>query len=350
MTRQRKMFPTAQCAHVWAQCNQDSGHNASNSVSFFGRLFYSYNTPIAHILDTPRGERVALVSAEGYSMTTKSKHLTAVRRAVRGAVAADFTVPYIDIDSRGQYTAPRECEHFLPGSLDTRDAEARAKAMHALNLQWLVQQYTDAVAQLMRSQVVGFNGQYAIDRLDYLATAAHQYAHHFGLPFPQLKPEDSMRPVLERIERLRSDPKRMAKAAAREAARQRGRLEQAKLTAERNAYRIEQFRLGAPNVGHVSDADGCAMLRLSRDESRVETSWGAQAPLSHVRYALEVYSQVMEAKATPWTPGTSAIKLGSFQLDEIRADGSVRCGCHTITGREIELLRLELSQLTNVES
>jgi hypothetical protein len=34
--------------------------------------------------------------------------------------------------------------------------------------------------------------------------------------------------------------------------------------------------------------------------------------------------------------------LGHFKLEEIREDGSVKVGCHTITAREIELLRMDI--------
>lgn len=348
--REKIVFPSKQCAHVWAQCSQEFGRNPSGSVSFEGRLFFSYQTPIAHILDTARGERVCLISAEGYSATTKSKHLTAVRYAIRGNVANWYVVPYIDINSRGYYRAPRGCDMYERGTLDVRSLEQRERALHEANFAWLCSNYHQACNSLMRAQVAGFSAQSAHERLSYLADEAYSYAHHFGLPFPTFKPEESMRPILERIDRLRNDPKRRAKAEAREAARERKRLAEAQALALRNAQRIEDFRAGKPNIGHVSDADGCAMLRLSADRLNVETSWGASAPRDHVERVLRFYDIVRARKpAYPFFPtelyglaSRADYTLGHFKLDEIRENGSVKCGCHTITAREIELLRLEL--------
>jgi hypothetical protein len=160
--------------------------------------------------------------------------------------------------------------------------------------------------------------------------------------------------VLARRDKLLSDPKRQARIAAAEAKRERVRLEQAQALAVRNATRIEDFRAGKPNVGHVSDADGCAMLRLSADKLSVQTSWGASAPVSDVQRVLRFYD-LMRYQAPrdklyiDKSKGidSASYTLGSFRLDTINADGSVKVGCHTIIAREIELLRLDMCAETS---
>jgi hypothetical protein len=219
--------------------------------------------------------------------------------------------------------------------------------MHKHNLAYLVKCYGDEVERYMRAQITSFaNGtHFTADTLLRLAGKASRYATIWGLPDPKIDVDASLIALQARIDRLRNDPKRAAKIAAREALRERKRLEQAKLDAERNAYRIEQFRLGAPINGYLSDDTGGAMLRISRDENSIQTSWGAEAPISNVIYALQVYAHVMEANVAPWTPGTSPIKLGHFTLDRINADGSVKAGCHVISAKEIALLRDDIGYL-----
>jgi hypothetical protein len=65
---------------VWAQQEQHEGR--TKSMSFRGQYIYSYATPIARIVDSKDGEKVALITNERHSITTSSKHMPAVYRAV----------------------------------------------------------------------------------------------------------------------------------------------------------------------------------------------------------------------------------------------------------------------------
>lgn len=339
MSRIKTVFDTRQCAHVWAQQTQAVGRNASSSVSFEGATFYSYQTPIATIVEstTHKGMRVALVSSEGYSITTKSKHLPAARSAVANFMAM-FHVPFVFPHGRGQYRLPLKAHGTVAQTW---------RAIHEANCAYLNHNYTEQVESFMRERTWRGSDDEAIRHvrgyLREITDIAERYARLFDIPSPHFPIEADAARIIARRQRIDSDPKRAAKRAAREAREEAIRLEAARRNAEANAERVAKFRAGE-QVGTVSDEHGCAMLRVSKDGTEVETSWGARAPVSDVRRALKLYSRV-------WWRGQPAFsvprdfadaQLGSFRLDMICVTGDVKAGCHTITAGEVARLRAEL--------
>lgn len=77
-------------ARAWASQSKPCGRSSNGNFHFSGDTLYSYSTPIAK-LHTVNGKRVALHWAHEYSITTTSKHRTAMLRAVRGM--PEFQVP-----------------------------------------------------------------------------------------------------------------------------------------------------------------------------------------------------------------------------------------------------------------
>lgn len=348
MTRHRTVYPTAQVAHIWANLNSrdiDYARNASDSVSFENRRFYSYLTPVAHIMRSPLGVEVALVSSVTYSMTTNSKHLNAVRRALRESESlVSFTVPYIDIAPRGHYQPLT----FLTGNSQLDDMELRLKQMHVANLLYLVKQYEGEYDRFMRmpsSHVP--TAHFVAEALLRTSRMADRYASLWGLPFVPPNIDQHVVDVMDRRERLMNSPKGKANRAQRET-RKRLQEERAhRIQVERVLYNREQFRLGAPNNNMlVNGNDGGVMLRLSTDRKYVETSWGAMAPIDDVCKVMETYARVREMHPSVdidlYHEGMCepfAAQLGEFRLDVIYADGNIRAGCHVITANEIQLLR-----------
>lgn len=82
-------------------------------------------------------------------------------------------------------------------------------------------------------------------------------------------------------------------------------------------------------------------LRLSKDNTRVETSHGAEIPLAH---ALGLWPWVKRAKKVgkEITPEVGT-KLGHYTLNVIKADGTIVVGCHTIAYSELEQIAKQLN-------
>lgn len=92
----KTVFSNAQTAHVWAQQNQESGRNGNSSLYFDGATICSYRDSWTLATFTPyrddSGQRVVIVNAEHYGMTT-SRHLRLVRDALRGLPLRVVDVP-----------------------------------------------------------------------------------------------------------------------------------------------------------------------------------------------------------------------------------------------------------------
>ena len=92
MTQQ--VFDNGMTAHVWAQQRQESGRSHNGNFFFSGRSIYSYGSHYVAGYVAPGP--LYLVNGDDSTMTTKGKHLPAVRRAIdygRGAFSNSATVP-----------------------------------------------------------------------------------------------------------------------------------------------------------------------------------------------------------------------------------------------------------------
>jgi hypothetical protein len=81
------------------------------------------------------------------------------------------------------------------------------------------------------------------------------------------------------------------------------------------------------------------MLRLSKDKQNVETSKGADIPVTHAK---RLWPIIQNCKAVGKGFNDRQIRLGHYTLSEIRPDGSIVVGCHDIPYAEIELIAREL--------
>jgi hypothetical protein len=346
----KTVFDTDMCAHVWAQRTQPHGRTPSNSVHFDGAVFYSYATPIAAFAPIRNGVfegAPVLVSAKTYSMTTASKHLPAVRRAVRGRY---FTVADIGHDGGRRCTV-----RTGPAS----DPKSWAP-VHVVNLQALADDYHKSVARMMRLQSWNWHDLASVRAsVDGTAAPIADYAATFKVPkrvIPKLDIEADAARIWARCERLtaeRAKPGAAQKAerarVARQNAAERKREETVRIARMTHAEKLEAWMNGAasqfgsfPYGAPRTDADGSAYLRVMG--AVVETSLGAKAPLADVRRVLG-FVDAMRKRAPDlvWTrseseDGSEAFKLGSFTLDAVDARG-VRAGCHFISWLEIDRVR-----------
>jgi hypothetical protein len=117
---------------------------------------------------------------------------------------------------------------------------------------------------------------------------------------------------------------------------------------EANAEKIAKWRAGEEvHLPHELDT----MLRISRDgagEDRcIETSRGARVPLA---VAPGLWRMVKSVHAgTAWS-GPLGFRVGSYTLDEVKSDGSLIIGCHTLPYEELALLAKQLGYQSESDS
>lgn len=321
----KTVFDNRMCAHVWAQRTQTEGR--SDNMHFEGDVIYSYRTPIAAF--TPEG--AALVSSEGYSPTTRSKHLPAVHRAIRGL---SFTVPDIGHGGGRAHTV-----------YSTATGRKGWESVHRRNLEWLVEQYHKEVARQMRktqwhaddagSVAECLDGDYGPARV------ARAYARAFGLPVPDLPVTADAARIWERRERLNNDPKRKARAAEKAAREARAEeLRRADTSVKLEAWRKGEYEF---QFNYRCDDDSAA-LRVKGDN--VETSLGATVPLADARHIFRHLETVRRNGQQSWVRPeglTLGYNLGHFTLDSFDEKG-IRAGCHFISWAEIERIAPQLRQ------
>jgi len=303
-----------QCAHVWAQQNQERGR--AGNVSFEGDTLYSYGTPVARIVNGRRGAVACLVTSRSYSVTT-SAHVSGALQAF-GYERMHFAVPSLGRSQGRNYEAPHG-----------RYGRYHPEIDHAANLDRLMASYAEERARLTRAR-----SYVTEDCLRTRANKVSEYASLFGFK----------RAVdVEADLRAMDTPKRRARIArqaerdnARRAADSARWAEQALVNALGRDERIQEWRSGAAVSLRYGDegADG-AMLRIKGDT--VQTSQGAEVPLSHVALAFRKV-EACRAAGVEWRRNGESVQLGAFQLDRITAEGDVRAGCHAIAWAETEAL------------
>lgn len=323
----------SQTAHIWAQQVKESAKSSNGNLSFEGTVLYSYTTPIARFVPGAKGKRVTLITSRSYSVTTSGKHMPAANRAVdygRGEFSPCFHVP--NLGSTGFY-------HSRAAELTPAD--------HAENLAYLAGRYSELVSKALRvrADYHGVPGSLA----EYAETAI-AYAKTFKLKAPKFAPEkDAAEIAQKRADRDARNATPAAIAKRAKAAEYRAAAEERKATLARlkGAEKLAEWRKGAAvylGYGESTDAMGGALLRV-RGEN-LETSMGAVVPLAH---AIRVFqfaklcrdnSNGADRETIAWQKNGRTLRVGHFQVDHVKGDGSFRAGCHLINWQEIELVAL----------
>lgn len=327
-------YDNGMCAHVWAQQSKESGKSGNGNMSFEGRALYSYRTPIGRFVDTVDGRRAVLVTSETFSMTTSSKHMPALWRAIdygRGAFAPCFTVPHLCGGSDLDYT------HF--------DLTAKK---HAANLAHLIGRYDDIVAKASRARSYYQAG--LLDDLEKAYDTARDYAAAFGLAAPEPRcPQfdfDAIEAKRAARDAKRNAPgaaeKREAEAVKRAERKERREAEAREKTLADAAEAIADWREGRRRslpYGVNTDASGGALLRVQMaadiETGQLQTSLGATVPLPD---AIKVFRfvKLCKERGEAWHRNGRTLPVGAFQVDHVAPNGTFRAGCHLIRWPEIE--------------
>ncbi len=348
----KTVFENSMVAHIWANQSQSEARSANGNFSFRDTTLYSWRTPIGRIVSGADGSRVALISSNGYSMTTQGKHIGPARRAVQYAA---FYVPFVGAEG-GQ--APR-------AGWNEGSPEYMA-SVHGANLAHFAAVYAKEVSRMSRARELYRSVE---DNLRDVSDMASKYAEAFGLVAPVLPwLVDAQAIHAKRAEReaKTNTPAAIAKRERdkeRKAAkirgafragdalpsgyRERDRIE-ALMSQEdhdarsasirvKNADLIARWYAGEAVTARFDAATGGAALRIRN--GALETSWGASVPLDHAVRAFR-FLKLCRARGQGWHCNGHSIRVGHFTVTEVKPDGSFVAGCHSFTWPEIEAVAI----------
>jgi muconolactone delta-isomerase len=337
-------------AHLWAHQSQDTARSGNGNIWFEGTTLYSYQTPIANFVVSPKGERVALISSQGYSPTTRG-HLHGAEHALGygdNKVVSSFHVPYVGVNGG---MAPR------PNG-----------DIHELNAASKLADYNKAIASARRSRdpLSEWNRDYTHARLNLV----QQYIETFGVTLALPNFDDDWQTVIDAVAR-RNTPEALAKKEQERAKRtERARRDYREVkgiygadwrgfcryryghnsvfTAEDNAAReavlsvINADAISAWRNGHRVNLpwnNSTAHLRVKGNN--IETSRGAVFPVEHGKKAFQLIAMCRE-HAREYIRNGHTIHLGNFAIDRVTSQGDVHAGCHFVAWPEVEYVAREL--------
>jgi hypothetical protein len=268
-----------QCIHLFAQREKTSGR--SGSVYFEGDTIYSYGThfPMAKFHNAGKLGNFVLFTSKRYSNTT-AKHLSHTRFALR------------------QYKI-----------IECPDVSGRD---HKANIQYFTDEIEETAKKAMSARV---NGEYLQRRHSELIEGGNDYIKLFAV-----KGAKKFKSLLNSAD----FKKKIALAKEAEIKRNLAEVEKQKKLLEKWILNDFSGNIRLPYQ----------YLRM-KDGETVETTTGAEFPLSHAKLAL-VRVRYCKNNGTTWKRNGEEIRVGVFHIDSIDSDGNVIAGCHKIQNDEIE--------------
>lgn len=301
----RTVFPTVEVPHLWAHASQSEARNSQGNLFFDGAIIYSYRRswPLAQIFKKRGAPDLVLCNSDHASVTT-AKHQSMAQGAV--SHLASMSVPNVTDLNAERHAA--NLQHLANVAASALKTAQRAKLKHS--------------AEWSQHAALGAVG------------AAGDYIKFFGLrrKAPEF-PATEWAAVYARLERLDNpDPASVAKrerAMARKA-----HLRQVHADAMRNNWRL--FGAWAPTADYL---EGPVMLRIDRDE--IVTSRGARIPLDHAPRIWATVSAVMR-RGVAYERNGHTEHAGTYAIDRIEPDGTLKAGCHTIPHSELRAVARQL--------
>lgn len=270
-------------AHLWANQSQSTARNARNSFFFRDSTIWSYG---AHF---PIARHVApdtiLFTTRTYSNTT-CKHLLHTRRAI----ASHKTVLHVhNVLANNRIDHLANLKDLQANFIKTLDTASRARTYFDLHM--------EAAKRLVETH--------------------NTYREFFR--------------VEEGTEALTLSPEWREGAKRRRAAHAELMKEQAEIEAR---YALENMRawvqgLPMPHAHRGTDNFPETCIRL-KDAETIETSRGAEVPVTHARELWGWIHAIHNGEREPYYHNGHSLHVGSFRVDSISKDGTVKAGCHTL--------------------
>lgn len=281
----KKVFKSAEVAHIWAQQKQEDGHNSGNTMFFAGKSIFSYG----HHFEMARFVRpgVVLITTRGYSVTT-SRHLRYVKNAVSNKMT--FEVPTFD-------DATTNALHLAKTVREQIEATSRARTRIGYSLESISSLSVRAIRYLETF------------KKDIKPTARKEIRDlnkyfHKVLPQERIDILKMKEAEHQRKYRLRQEEKRWQEE-------------------KRLAEDVEAWKQG---VGiHLSYGFTRLPVALRIQQDRIETSHGASVPLLAAR---ELWDRLKRREPL------HGMVIGDYTVTGF--DGStLTVGCHQIPAKEI---------------
>jgi hypothetical protein len=284
----KRVFRNSEIGHAFFHQRKELGSaKTSNGTIYFNEdTIYSYGRhfPIARIVTNDRGEEAVFFTTSNYRQTT-AMHKGRVQRAIPS------TLPVFHAPNAGRGWGHDDVLAFY-----------RAEV-------------TEAIGKVKRARQ---NSEYRFEALTRVIGEANKYAEFFGieLPFRTSGILDEYSADIEKWKAEESEKER-----ARQAVKEREASET-----------ISQW-LAGENV-RIPYSIKRAYLRIKGET--IETSLGAEFPLSHACRGLQLVERMVTAgRSYARSESSVTIRLGHYSIDSIDASGTVRAGCHTVLYEDI---------------
>jgi hypothetical protein len=296
----KTVFSKDMVAHIWAQQSQYEGRTATGNFYFKDATLYSYGSHfIVGKFEEFKGKRCILMSTRTYSVTTTGQQYLA-RMAIRNTPLPVFYVP-----------CPEE---FGVANKTIWDREIKTLLEKA------------AVARTKRDSL--------LDDAAHLAAMGNSYAAFFELPWtidiPTLSEEyctNIRKGNKERVlqERIRKETRERAEAHIK-------------------ATCVDEWLLGVRDSIPYGYRPEDALLRVRGDE--VQTSHGATVSTSQALRILPVIRKCRDTQ-TGFIANGHTEHIGQFAVREIKPNGDMIVGCHSIKWAEIHKVAIVLGSSNN---
>jgi hypothetical protein len=287
----KKVFSnTDEVIHVFAQQTQSEGRNQSRNIFFEGETIYSYGY---HYLlgEFINNRKAIIINDEGYSVTT-SKHIGKLGYATNHY--KQFNITNIDIENVYNEIA--------------KDLINLGKARKP-------QIYLDSIFSLFNqlNEWIDYTKENKIKNKYVVKKSTSKY----------IELKNTVKELKENYNTFLSNLKETQKIAKE--TKRKKEIEQLKTTLDKfNSYETNFFRIG--NFDY---------LRLSKDNTKVETSQGVKIKISEAK---KLYLAIQNKV------DIVGYKLGYYTINNINSK-SLKAGCHNICVKNIEQIGNKLSTL-----
>lgn len=382
--RVKEVFNNGELAHLWVHQKYAVGRNSSNSMSFRGKNFYSYNTVIAELVEVPEISELAeqQYGNPGYYDRYKPKVTNRFVVVIAHNTLSKTTVGHVN-GVRGAIPA----EHNGVESQIVYGYASMNQSCfnHSGSVSYFEEMMEESIEKLKRARVEWWPGISPALKL-------HSYVTHLGLGRDSLSRDLSLRMYdaadafigkqvadidaanLEALKILGIEKeyeafqnRKQAKERLKEIlfnpehpeynvllSRQKGAAEKRKaqeLKLQRN--KVERWMGGEwlKDFWETERKLGSVLLRLIQDgdEAVVETSRGVRLNEIDCRLAAKKV-MLCRSKKIGWRKNGEQIILkgphSSWGIDSITSDGGVIAGCHRIKWFAIEKFLLHYGWAT----
>ncbi len=304
--RAKEVFTTGEIAHLWIHAEQRRARNPQCNFSFSGDNLCSYSTNIATII-RKRGNIVAALHLNRRFSSTTCIHQSYARFACN-----QFPMFHVS--------------EFPDSGHKNNLADYRKRI----------------ATQALKAQRAKSRKEWELTTLNSLVAEANGYSKLFGLAtkFQALTPAE-----LEKLEiAAREESKKQSILRAEADERQRIAAAQRLQLVTGNL----QYWLQGSNEfgGWYFRTLPFSYLRviLTEEGTVVQTTQGANVPLSHVQRAIPLVLKLMD-RGEQWQRNGHSIHLGYYQIDRITAEGQVIAGCHKFEATEVKRFAKVLESL-----